>query len=199
MSDTPASQITLVLEAIEKGDPQAADELLPLVYDELRRLARARLSLENPGQTLQPTALVHEAYLRVTAGTDPGWDSRGHFFAAAAIAMRRILVDQARRKARLKHAGAKNRVDLDDADVPIQPPTDKVLLVDEALERLEKKDPRKCQVVNLRYFAGLSEEETAAILGLSTRTVEREWRFAKSWLKRELDAGDAASGGAGEP
>ena len=186
MIDEPASQITLVLEAIEKGDPRAADELLPLVYDELRRLARAKLAQEKPGQTLQPTALVHEAYLRVTAGTDPGWDSRGHFFAAAAVAMRRILVEQARRKSRLKRRAAGDRLELDEADVPVEPPTDKVLLVDEALERLEAIDPRKVRVVNLRYFAGLSEDETAAALGLSLRTVEREWLFAKTWLKRAL-------------
>jgi RNA polymerase sigma factor (TIGR02999 family) len=186
MDDTPASQITAMLEAVGKGDKQAADELLPLLYDELRSLASDKL--DAPGQTLQPTALVHEAYLRLTAGTDPGWNGRSHFFAAAALAMRHILVDQARRKARIRLQGGRHGLEVEPADPAPELPAEEVLIIHEALGRLEENDARKAQVVNLRYFAGLSEEEIAAILGLSIRTVEREWRFAKSWLKRELRA-----------
>ena len=189
MTEAAGSEITQVLDAVCKGDPVAARNLLPLVYDELRRLARSRMAQEPPGQTLQPTALVHEAYLRVTGTTDPGWNSRGHFFAAAARAMRRILVEQARRKARERHGGEHRRADVavEDVAVVIEKPLGDVLAVDEAVKRLEAEDARKGQIVNLRYFAGLTAEETAAALGLSDRTVRREWRFIKVWLKRELE------------
>jgi RNA polymerase sigma factor (TIGR02999 family) len=183
VTEPEPSRITIVLDRIGQGEKQASRDLLPLVYDELRRLARARLDRENPGQTLQPTALVHEAFLRVTGGTDPGWDSRSHFFGAAALAMRRILVEQARRKAMMRRAGAEHRVEV---DLAVEPPTDRLLQVDEALKRLEQNDPRKGRIVNLRYFAGLTTEETADVLGISTSTVEREWRFSRSWLQREL-------------
>jgi RNA polymerase sigma factor (TIGR02999 family) len=183
VTEPEPSRITLVLDRIGQGEKQASRDLLPLVYDELRRLARARLGRENPGQTLQPTALVHEAFLRVTGGTDPGWDGRSHFFGAAALAMRRILVEQARRKAMMRRAGAEQRVEV---DLAVEPPTDRLLQMDEALKRLEQNDPRKGRIVNLRYFAGLTTEETADVLGVSTSTVEREWRFSRSWLQREL-------------
>jgi len=184
--------ITRALEIAGEGDVRAADSLLPLVYEELRRLARARLARETPGSTLQPTALVHEAYLRVVGDDDPGWDNRRHFFGAAAQAMRRILLDQARRKAQLKHGGADARADFDCADVAIEPPADNLLEIDEALQKLEAADPRKREIVNIRYFAGLSNEDTAATLGLSVGTIEREWRFIRVWLRREL--GKAESG-----
>jgi RNA polymerase sigma factor (TIGR02999 family) len=192
MMDAESSRITLVLDAVCRGDPRAASDLLPLVYDELRRLARTRMAREAPGQTLQPTALVHEAYLRITGATDPGWNSRGHFFAAAARAMRRILVEQARRKARGKHGGEHRRADVavDDLPVVIEKPLGDILAVDDAVRRLEAEDARKGEIVNLRYFAGLTAEETAAALGLSDRTVRREWRFIKVWLKRELEVGE---------
>lgn len=189
MAEAPLTQITLVLDAVCKSDTQASRDLLPLVYDELRRLAQVRMAHEPPGQTLQPTALVHEAYLRVTEGTRPDWNSRGHFFAAAARAMRRILVEQARRKAREKHGGGHRRADVEVNDLPvsIEKPLGDVLAVDEAVQKLEAEDERKGQIVNLRYFAGLTAEETAAALGLSDRTVRREWRFIKVWLRRELE------------
>ncbi len=185
-----ATEVTTLLRA---GGPVRADELLPLVYDELRALARARMSREAPGQTMQATALVHEAYLRLVGGEDPGWNGRGHFFGAASQAMRRILVEQARSKARLKRGGGGGRgerVELDEAAVGAVGPDDdrdRVLAVDDAVRRLEERDPRKGRIVNLRYFAGLTAEETAAALGVSTGTVEREWRFIKAWLQVELD------------
>jgi RNA polymerase sigma factor (TIGR02999 family) len=147
------------------------------------------MAREAPGQTLQATALVHEAYLRLIGDADPGWNGRGHFFGAAALAMRRILVEQARRKARLRHGGGQQRLDVDDAGVAVEPPGDDVLAVDRAVRRLEAEDPRKGRIVNLRYFAGLTTRETADVLGLSVGTIEREWRFIKTWLQVEL-AGD---------
>lgn len=178
--------ITCVLQAVAAGDPAAAEALLPLVYEKLRKLARSRMAREGAGQTLQPTALVHEAYIRVVGDTDPGWNSRRHFFAAAAEAMRRILVEQARRKARLKRGGIRERVDLEEVELTIEPPSLDVLRVDEVLENLEAADPRKRELVNLRFFARLSNEETAAALGISVWAVERKWRFIRAWLQQEL-------------
>jgi RNA polymerase sigma factor (TIGR02999 family) len=181
--------ITRILEAAAKGDRDAADHLLPMVYNELRLLARSRLKKLPPGQTLEPTALVHEAYLRVVGCEDPGWDGRGHFFAAAARAMRDILVDQARRKAAVKHGGDRKRVSSEHAEPWIQPPSSDVLAVDEAVKRLEQEDPRKGQIVNLRYFARMSTAETAKAMGLSIGTIEREWRYIRAWLALQLDEG----------
>ncbi len=186
MSADAPNAVTRVLKAAAEGDLEAASKLLPLVYDELRRLARARMANLAPGQTLQPTALVHEAYLRVIGTADPGWKGRGHFFGSAAQAMRDIIVEEARRKASLKRGGDRKRVDVDDADTAIQPPSEDVLTVDETLKRLEADDPRKGQIVNLRYFVGLTTEETAAVLGVSTTTVERDWRYIRAWLRRRL-------------
>lgn len=185
MSDTP-SRATLLIRQIDRGDRQAASELLPLVYDELRRLARSRLAREKPGQTLQPTALVHEAYLRLVEGADPGWDGKRHFFAAAAEAMRRILIERARRRAAGKHGGSAERVTLEDVAEEAQVAPETLLGIDEALGRLEKLDPQMSQVVKLRYFAGLSVEETAEALELSPRSVNRQWAGARAWLLREL-------------
>ena len=189
--------VTLLLKATAGGDREAAAELLPLVYDELRKLARSRMVKLAPGQTLQPTALVHEAYVRVVGTEDPGWEGRGHFFGAAALAMRDVLVEQARRKAALKRGGDRERFDVRDFDLAIQPPSEDVLALDEALTRLEADDPRKGQIVNLRYFAGLTVKETAAALGVSVGTVEREWRYIKAWLYTQLSEarGDTAAGG----
>ena len=179
--------VTRVLHAAVQGDPKAAQDLLPLVYDELRTLARARLRMVPPGQTLQPTALVHEAYLRVVGSEDPGWDGRGHFFAAAAQAMRDILVEQARRKAAKKRGGDRQRVASEQAEPVFEPPSDDVLAIDEAVRRLEQDDPRKGQIVNLRYFAKLTSAETAEALGVSVGTIEREWRYIRAYLQRELE------------
>jgi RNA polymerase sigma factor (TIGR02999 family) len=186
MADKKKKSITPMLQAAGSGDAEAARNLLPLVYNELRDLAKARLRRLPPGQTLQPTALVHEAYLRVVGDEDPGWDGRGHFFGAAARAMRDILVEQARRKASVKHGGGHRRVDMAFAEPSIDQPSDDILAVDEAVRRLEKDDPRKGQIVNLRYFARLSSAETAQALGLSIATVGREWRYIRAWLEREL-------------
>ncbi len=182
------SEITRVLEAAGRGDQDAAGQLLPLVYAELRRLAASRLAREAPGQTLQPTALVHEAYLRLT-GADPDrpWNGRGHFFAAAAEAMRRILVERARRKRSARHGGGRTRVALDDrAAAPAGPPPDDLVAVDEALTRLEALDPVRAGVVKLRFFGGLTMPETAEALGISLATAERHWAFARAWLYAEL-------------
>jgi RNA polymerase sigma factor (TIGR02999 family) len=184
------SDVTRILSAIENGDPRAAEQLLPLVYEELRRLAAQRVALEKPGQTLQATALVHEAYLRLVGGDSQSrWDGRGHFFAAAAEAMRRILIDQARRKKSEKAGGQMRRVDVnDDAlidSIDDQDP-DKLLALDEALRQLEVEDPFKARLVNLRYFGGLSLPEAAAALGISLATAKRHWVYARSWLYGRL-------------
>jgi RNA polymerase sigma factor (TIGR02999 family) len=168
------NEVTQILNAAAGGDSDAARHLLPLVYGELRKLAEARLAKTPPGNTLQPTALVHEAYLRLIGSGDPGWQGRNHFFGAAARAMRDILVEQARRKARIKHGGGRARLELDDVQLVVEPDPQEVLAVDEALAKLEKEDPRTAQVVILRYFGGLTEPETAAILDVSESTVVRE-------------------------
>jgi RNA polymerase sigma factor (TIGR02999 family) len=182
--------LTRTLEAASRGDRQAAAELLPLVYDELRKLARSRIAHLPPGNTLQPTALVHEAYLRLVGDKDPGWDSRGHFFAAAAEAMRQVLVDQARRKKSLKRGGDKKRMDVADFEVPLATPVEDILAVDEAVERLRRDDPRKAQIVSLRFFAGLTREETAAAMDISLATVDRDWRYIVARLHKEMTARD---------
>jgi RNA polymerase sigma factor (TIGR02999 family) len=180
--------VTQILSAIEQGDPQAAGELLPLVYDELRKLASQRLGQEKPGQTLPATALVHEAYLRlVDQDTAPNWNSRGHFFAAAAEAMRRILIESARRKASVKHGGRHQQVDLDSACAATQPPSSDLLALDEALSKLATSEPAKAELVKLRYFAGLTMPEAATVLGISLATAERYWTFARCWLYAELN------------
>ncbi len=185
--------ITQVLNAIEQGDPHAAEQLLPLVYEELRRLAAQKLAGEKPGQTLQATALVHEAYLRLVGnGEEPQWNSRGHFFAAAAQAMRNILVDNARRKGRTKHGGGRHRVALDEA-LPAPPDdADGLLALDEALSRLAAEDPEAARIVHLRYFAGLSVEEAAQALGISRAHAYRQWTFARAWLLQALSGGEPA-------
>jgi RNA polymerase sigma factor (TIGR02999 family) len=178
------SEVTRILDAAASGDPQAAAELLPLVYAELRRLAAAWLGQEAPGHTLQPTALVHEAYLRLVGTADEScWNSRGHFFGAASQAMRRILVESARHKGRLKHGGGLQRVDVDAQDVPVRPPPEEILALDEALTRLAAEDPDAARVVDLHFFAGLSIEEAAEALGVSRATAYRQWTYAKGWLR----------------
>jgi RNA polymerase sigma factor (TIGR02999 family) len=179
------AEVTAILSAIEQGDPHAAEQLLPLVYDELRKLAAAKLAQEKPGQTLQATALVHEAYLRLVGGDSAArWNSRGHFFAAAAEAMRRVLVESARRKHRLKHGGMLRRVELADAAAP--PPADDVLALDEALSRLAAEDPVAARVVELRYFAGLGHEDIAAALGITVYLARQKWTYARAWLRNAL-------------
>ena len=180
------SEVTRLLDAATAGDPRAAEELLPLVYEELRKLAAARLAEEKPGQTLQATALVHEAYLRLV-GNDQPWNGRGHFFAAAAEAMRRILVENARKKGRIRHGGRRERVDLDAACPVSAAPGDDVLAVDEALTRFAELDPIRAELVKLRFFAGLSMPEAAVALGISLATAERYWSFARTWLYAELN------------
>ena len=184
----PMSDVTRILSQINDGDPSAAEQLLPLVYDELRKLAAVRLSQEKPGQTLQATALVHEAYIRlVDTERAQRWDNRGHFFGAAAEAMRRILVASAKRKRRPKHGGDRMRVDLESA-CPVEPsPSDQLLALDEALTRLALEDPRKAQLVTLRYFAGMTVAEAAAALGISRPTADRYWTYAKTWLYCEME------------
>jgi RNA polymerase sigma factor (TIGR02999 family) len=177
------ADVTQILSAIEAGDPNAAAELLPLVYEELRELAAARLADEKPGQTLQPTALVHQAYVRLVGGEQPqDWNGRGHFFAAAAEAMRRILVEQARRKRRLKHGGGLVRHDLDDVQPAAPEPPEDLLALDEALARLAEKDPVKAELVKLRHFAGLTVDQAAQALGISAATADRYWAYARAWL-----------------
>lgn len=193
MSAGAGDKVTQILHAAAAGDRQAASDLLPLVYDELRALARARLAKVPPGNTLQATALVHEAYMKVVGEADPHWDGRGHFFAAAARAMRNILVDQARRKAAVKHGGEVRRVDQTPdivASEDVKP--EEMISLDASLSRLEAEDPRKAQVVMLRVFCGLTNEQTAEALGVSVPTVERDWRFARSWLQRELGPGSGS-------
>jgi RNA polymerase sigma factor (TIGR02999 family) len=182
------SEVTRILSAIEQGDPHAAEQLLPLVCEELRKLAAQELAQEAPGQTLQATALVHKAYLRlVEAEKVQHWDSRGHFFAAAAEAMRRILIDNARRKQAEKHGGGWQRHDLLDAELAIDSTGDELFAVDEALTRLALQEPVIAKLVELRFFAGRTLEEAAGCLGLSPRTAYRHWAFARAWLRRDLD------------
>jgi RNA polymerase sigma factor (TIGR02999 family) len=181
------NDVTRILTAIEQGDPSAAEQLLPLVYCELRQLAQQRLALERPGQTLQATALVHDAYLRLVDGQQAQrWDSRGHFFAAAAEAMRRILVENSRRKRTEKHGGRLERRNLDAIEIAAQAPSEDLLALDEALTKLEAEDPDKARLVKLRYFAGLTEEDAASALGISRTTAQRHWRYAKVWLLKAL-------------
>ncbi|MCI0460943.1 MAG: ECF-type sigma factor [Gemmataceae bacterium] len=190
------SEVTHILAAIEQGDPSAAEQLLPLVYDELRQLAAQRLAHEKPGQTLDATALVHEAYLRlVDTEQAQHWDSRGHFFAAAAEAMRRILIDSARRKQAVRHGGDRRRVPLDDAPRAIETP-ESLLALDDALTRFAAEEPAKAELVKLRFFAGLSTAEAAAALGVSVATAERWWAFARTWLFADLqDQGEEKPAG----
>jgi RNA polymerase sigma factor (TIGR02999 family) len=180
------SDVTRILTAIEKGDAKAADELLPLVYEELRHLAGSKMSQEPPGQTLQATALVHEAYIRLVGSEAQNWSGRTHFFAAAAEAMRRILIDNARRKQRLKRGGDQQKVGLADADLAIEGPSDDVIALDEALARLAEMDKTKADLVKLRYFAGLTLEHAASVLNLPERTAKRYWAHARAWLYRQL-------------
>src|SRR5262249_30078615 len=188
----PMSEVTRILSAIEQGDPNAAGELLPLVYDELRQLAAHKMAQEAAGQTLQPTALVHEAYLRLVGQEDEAhWDNRGHFFAAAAEAMRRILVENARRRRSRKHGGGLVRHDAE--DVPLAAPEfgEDLLALDEALDRLAEKDPLKADLVKLRHFAGLTVDEAAQALGISATTANRYWAYARAWLHQEIAGGEA--------
>jgi RNA polymerase sigma factor (TIGR02999 family) len=185
------AQITQLMRAIGEDAGGRSEQLLPLVYEELRQLAHRRMR-DEPAQTLQPTALVHEAFLRLVSG-EPSWDSRGHFFAAAAEAMRRILIERARRRARLRHGGGQTRLDLDMGEIAVDQQSDEMLALDQALTRLEALDARMAKVVKLRYFAGLDVDQIALALDLGARTVDRDWVAAKAWLYRELSAPDAGS------
>jgi len=175
-----------MLQAIDRGEANVSEQLLPLVYDELRRLAAARMAHEAAGHTLQPTALVHEAWLRLVGSNQQAWLNRAHFFGAAAEAMRRILIERARRKARLKRGGGQAPVDISELELAAAMPDDKVLLVDEALERFRAEEPEKARVVMLKFFGGLTDREVAGILGITDRTVRRQWAFAKAWLFQSI-------------
>jgi RNA polymerase sigma factor (TIGR02999 family) len=178
------ADVTQLLDAAAAGDAKAAAELLPLVYDELRKLAAARMAEERPGQTLQATALVHEAYVRLVGGREPkNWNGRGHFFAAAAEAMRRTLVESARRKRSLKRGGGRHRFDIADVEPAVAGPNIDLLALDEALQQLERKDSRKAELVKLRFFAGLTVEQAARALGVATSTADEDWAYARSWLR----------------
>jgi len=180
------SDVTHILDRVEQGDGKAAAELLPLVYEELRRLAAARMAHEAPGQTLQPTALVHEAWLRLVRTPGQSWQNRAHFFRTAAECMRRILIDNARRKQQVRHGGGRQRVPLEGLEIPDALEPKHFLCLNEALDRLAAVDPAKAEVVKLRFFGGLENREIAEVLGISERTVERAWRFARAWLMTEL-------------
>jgi len=182
------SDITQVLQAIGRGEGHAAEELLPLVYEELRSLAAARMAQEQPGQTLQATAMVHEAWLRLVADGARTWENRAHFFGAAAAAMRRILIERARRKSTLKRGGDLARVDIEGLDLAAAGADDKILLINEALEKLQAQDPEKARIVMLKFFGGLTNGEVAQSLGVNERTVERQWAFAKTWMYQAIKA-----------
>jgi RNA polymerase sigma factor (TIGR02999 family) len=182
------NEVTRILDAIQRGDSNAADALLPLVYEELRRLAAQRMAHEAPGQTLQATALVHEAWLRLGGDDQPGWQNRAHFFAAAAEAMRRILIDKARRKNYLCHGGGAERVNLDGLDLAASVDDEQLLALNEALDHLAAHDATKAEVVKLRFFAGLTNEQVARVLGVSEPTVKRHWAYARAWLFREMNS-----------
>ena len=187
------SDVTLILKAIEQGDEKATDRLLPLVYEELRQLAAQKLSHESPGQTLQATALVHEAYVRLVGSEDREWKSRRHFFAAAAESMRRILIENARRKQSLKYGGGHKRIDLDGMEVVADGPSKELLALNEALDRLAEKDQVKADLVKLRYFAGLTCKQAAQLLEISHSTADEYWAYAKAWLKAEIIGQDEPS------
>ena len=182
------SELTVILHRANQGDPHAANELLPLVYEELRQLAAARMARENPGQTLQATALVHEAWLRLGGDAQPEWQNRAHFFAAAAEAMRRILIDSARRKNCLRHGGGAERVNLEGLELAAQMDDEQLLALHEALEQLTQHDAAKAQIVKLRFFTGLTNEQVAQVLGVSAPTVKRHWAYARAWLFRAMNA-----------
>ena len=189
----PMGNVTRILREVREGDPRATDRLLLAVYDELRWLAARKLSHERPGQTLQATALVHEAYLRLLGNEAGCWENSVHFFAAAAEAMRRILVESARRKARLKHGGGLHRSELDEADAIVMSDSTDLIALDEALEKLTRKDKGKADLVKLRYFAGLTVEQAARVLGISRATADRYWTFARTWLYNEINGDSDAS------
>ena len=180
------SNVTVILDAIQSGDPRAAEELLPLVYEELRKLAAIKLAQQPPDQTLQPTALVHEVYLRLLGEGNHSWQNRRHFFAAAAEAMRHLLVDRARRKASLRHGGGWRRIDLDNVVVAAKTTDDNILLVNEALEKLTAHDAVSAELVKLRFFGGLTFPQAAEVLGLSERTAKRSWAYARAWLFKQI-------------
>ncbi len=187
MTEKNSGEVTQILRRIEAGDSRASADLLPKIYEELRKLAATRLTNEKPGQTLQATALVHEAYLRLTGNQNSdSWDSRGHFFAAAAEAMRRILVERARRKKRIRHGGEFRRVDLNDGAVISDQPKDDILVLHEALAKLEQEAPARAELIKLRYFAGLTVQQAAQAMDISVSTAERYWRFGKTWLLAEI-------------
>ena len=184
------SDVTRILEAVQQGDPAAAKDLLPLVYEELRRLARSKMAQQAAGHTLQPTALVHEAWLRLAGSDRTEWHGRSHFFAAAAEAMRHILVDSARRKRRAKHGGGQERLDVDDLEIAAGAGDEKILMVHEALEKLAVEDPIRAEVVKLHYFVGLTHAESAEILQISEKTVRRHWNYARVWLYQTIQSAD---------
>jgi RNA polymerase sigma factor (TIGR02999 family) len=187
------ADVTQILSQIESGDPTAAEQLLPLVYDELRKLAAARLANEQPGQTLQATALVHEAYLRLVKAEDrQGWDSQGHFFSAAAESMRRILIENARRKQRAKHGGGYHRAELELASLPTRMASEDLIVLDEALEKLSQIEPLKARLVTLRYFGGMTIEQACKVLNISRVTAHRYWTHARAWLHQEMTGSDSS-------
>ena len=183
------NEVTRIINAIEQGDPEATEKLLPLVYEELRVLAAQKMAQEKPGQTLQATALVHEAYIRLVGAEAGNWKGRTHFFAAAAEAMRRILIENARRKKRLRRGGDKQRVEMQDADLAVEGPPDDLIALDEALTKLAEENPAKADLVKLRYFAGLTLEQAAEMLGISRATADRYWSYARAWLFDQINKG----------
>ena len=180
------SEVTQILDSIEQGDPQAADRLLPLVYDELRKLAASKMARELPGQTLQPTALVHEAWLRLAGSDGQAWSNRAHFFAAAAEAMRRILIENARRRKAVRHGGGQVRLDIQEIELAMPAGDDQILAIDEALEKFAALDKKKAELVKLRYFIGMTIEEAARAMGISEATAKRWWEYARAWLHAEI-------------
>jgi RNA polymerase sigma factor (TIGR02999 family) len=185
------SEVTRILNAIERGDAKAADELLPLVYEELRKLAAHKMANETPGQTLQPTALVHEAWLRLVGSANPKFEGRAHFFGAAAEAMRRVLIDRARRKRALRHGGARQRVNVEEVEISAAVEDDQLLAVNDALEKFAAQDKAKAQLVKLRYFVGMTIEEAAQMLGISEPTAKRWWTYSRAWLYNEINKSNA--------
>lgn len=181
------ADVTRILQRAQAGEKQAAEELLPLVYDDLRRLAAARMARESPGQTLQPTALVHDAWLRIQQNGEQPWQNRRHFFAAAAEAMRRILIERARSRQRLRHGGGQERVDLDQIELPEPLPDEQMLRIHDALDELSRINPEEAEIVKLRFFVGLKVNEIATVLGLSESTVQRSWNHAKAWLYQRME------------